>query len=104
MMKNREEKTTCKNESSKQQLGIVLNRMYAGQYLEHNLGHEVINFFRADDGNHYLYLNAKGDFASEHVGKIGYMFLVKYHAPGVVEVVGTATDWKMSTSQRTARV
>ncbi len=39
MMKNREEKTTCKNESSKQQLGIVLNRMYAGQYLEHNLGH-----------------------------------------------------------------
>ena len=91
MMKNREEKTTCKNESSKQQLGIVLNRMYAGQYLEHNLGHEVINFFRADDGNHYLYLNAKGDFASEHVGKIGYMFLVKYHAPGVVEVVGMAT-------------
>ena len=37
---------------------IVLNRLYAGRYLSTHLGHEVINMFQADNGKHYLYLNA----------------------------------------------
>lgn len=37
---------------------IVLNRIYAGRYLSTHLGHEVINMFQADNGKHYLYLNA----------------------------------------------
>ncbi len=45
------------NQSEKK--GIVLNRMYTGSYLSSNLGHEVINMFQDDQGNHYLYLNAK---------------------------------------------
>lgn len=69
---------------------IVLNRMYAGNYLSANIGHEVINLFKADNGCHYLYLNATGDFAKEHANKIGYMFLTKYHAKGVVEIIGLA--------------
>lgn len=44
--------------------GIVLNRMYTGSYLSTNLGHEVINMFQADNGRHYLYLNAKGNYSS----------------------------------------
>ena len=44
---------------------IVINRMYVGDYLNSNLGHEVINMFTADDGKHYLYLNAYGSFASQ---------------------------------------
>ena len=70
---------------------IVLNRMYAGDYLSANIGHEVINLFKADNGCHYLYLNATGDFAKEHANKIGYMFLTKYHTEGVVEIIGLAT-------------
>ena len=70
--------------------GIVLNRMYAGDYLSTNLGHEVINMFQADNGNHYIYLNATGNFARIHSGKIGYMLLVKYHAEGIFEVIGKA--------------
>ena len=46
--------------------GIVLNRMYTGSYLSSNLGHEVINMFQADQGKHYLYLNAKGNYANKH--------------------------------------
>lgn len=71
--------------------GIVLNRMYAGEYLSSNLGHEVINMYRADNDNFYLYLNSHGNFAKSHKGKIGYMLLVKYHSEGIVEVVGAAT-------------
>jgi hypothetical protein len=69
---------------------IVVNRMYVGNYLSSNLGHEVINMYTADNGNHYLYLNAYGSFAKKWQGKIGYMLLVKYHDKNCVEVLGKA--------------
>lgn len=65
--------------------------MYVGDYLSTNLGHEVINMFQADNGGHYLYLNARGNFGKDHSGQIGYMLLVKYHSEGVIEVIGMAT-------------
>ena len=79
--------------------GIVLNRMYTGSYLSSNLGHEVINMFPDDDGSHYMYLNATGDFSAEHVGKIGSMLLIKYAGQDEdgrpwVEVLGCATGLK----------
>lgn len=70
---------------------IVLNRMYAGNYLSANIGHEVINLFKADNGNHYLYLNATGDFDKKYEGRIKYMLLTKYHTEGMVEIIGLAT-------------
>ena len=70
--------------------GIVINRMYVGDYLSSNLGHEVINMYTADNEKHYLYLNAYGSFAEKWQGKIGYMLLTKYHAKNCVEVLGKA--------------
>lgn len=69
---------------------IVLNRMYVGGYLHANLGHEVINFFQADNGCNYLYLNATGDFAAKHQGCVRDMLFVKYYAKDVFEVIGLA--------------
>lgn len=74
--------------------GIVLNRMYVGDYLATNLGHEVINLFKADNDKHYIYLNATGNFAKEHSGKIGYMLFVKYCQENEMEVIGMATELK----------
>lgn len=73
---------------------IVLNRMYVGDYLDSNLGHEVINLFKADNNQHYIYLNATGNFAKEHQGEMGYMLFVKYYNKGLVEVIGMATGLK----------
>ena len=70
--------------------GLVLNRMYTGSYLSTNLGHEVINMFQADNGKHYLYLNAKGNFALEHKGQISEMLLVRYDGENKVEVLAWA--------------
>ena len=70
---------------------IVLNRMYVGDYLASNLGHEIINLFQADNGGNYIYLNSTGDFVKAHRGKVGYMLFVKYHGIGEVEVIGMAT-------------
>lgn len=69
---------------------IVLNRMYVGDYLTSNLGHEVINLYQADNGGYYLYLNATGDFVKAHQWKVGYMLFVKYFGVGEVEVIGYA--------------
>ena len=37
---------------------ILLNRMYAGNYLndDYNIGHEVINLFKDDNGRNYIYV------------------------------------------------
>jgi hypothetical protein len=75
----------------KEAKGIVLNRMFVGDYLSANLGHEVINLYQADNGRNYLYLNATGNFVEEHQGRIGYMLLVKFVKMGVLEVLGMAT-------------
>ena len=85
-----------KSKNMSEKKGIVLNRMYTGSYLSSNLGHEVINMFPDDDGNHYMYLNATGDFSADHKGKIGTMLLIKYAGQDEdgrpwVEVLGYAT-------------
>ena len=77
-------------DKKEERTGIVLNRMYVGDYLSLNLGHEVINMFATEKGEHYLYLNPYGSFGKEHYGKIGYMLLVKYHSKDVFEVLGKA--------------
>lgn len=71
--------------------GIVLNRMYVGDYLASNLGHEIINLYQADNGGNYIYLNSSGDFVKAHQDRIGYMLFVKYYGIGEVEVIGMAT-------------
>lgn len=71
---------------------IVLNRMYVGDYLATNLGHEVINMYKADDDNHYLYLNAYGSFAKKWQNKVNYMLLTKYHSKDCAEVIGKAVN------------
>ena len=70
--------------------GIVVNRMFVGDYLTHNLGHEIINLFQADNGCHYLYLNASGSFSKEH-SDIGYMLMVKSGPKDCFEIIGLAT-------------
>ena len=70
--------------------GIVLNRMYVGDYLSTNIGHEVINMFKSDKNGHYIYLNSRGNLAKEHHDKISDMLLIKYHTKDVVEVIGKA--------------
>ena len=74
--------------------GIVLNRMYVGDYLTSNLGHEVINLYQADNGGNYIYLNSTGDFVKAHQDNIGYMLFVKYYGKGEVEVIGKAEGLK----------
>lgn len=43
--------------------------MYTGKYLEtgENIGHEIINLFKSNNGKYYIYLNSQGTIASKYV-------------------------------------
>lgn len=78
---------------------IVISRMYSGEYLDANLGHEVINLFKADDGKHYIYLNHDGCYSDKHVnnGKLTFdrILFVKPIGDNAVEVVAKAEGLTM---------
>lgn len=75
-------------ESNKKE-GIIINRMYVGDFLSQNLGHEVINLIRSDNKRHYLYLNQSGSLSSEHADH-DVMLMVRYEGNNMFEIVGMA--------------
>ena len=59
---------------------ILLNIMYTGTYLEDenaNIGHEIINLFKADNGNNYIYILPYGSMSKKHNDKIKSILLLK---------------------------
>lgn len=70
---------------------IVLNKMFVGDYCLENIGHEIINMFRADNGHFYVYLNSTGDFARDKQGKVEYVLLTR-NCPisNTVQIIGKA--------------
>ena len=76
----------CENTKTE---GIIINRMYVGDYLSQNLGHEVINLIREDNERHYLYLNHSGSLSSEHADH-DVMLMVRYEGNSMFEIVGMA--------------
>ena len=71
---------------------IILNRMYAGSYLDENIGHEVINLFKDDNGSNYIYINPYGDINKKSNDSVEAVLLVKHVEKGVLEVVAKAED------------
>ena len=70
---------------------IVLNKMFVGEYCLTNIGHEIINMFRADNGRYYVYLNSTGDFARDKQGKVEYVLLTRNcPIPNTVQIIGKA--------------
>lgn len=81
-----------KNMKSATAESIVLNVMYTGTFLNENMGHEVINLFKDDQNNHYLYLNPYGNFSKEHKGKVKAMLMVMpVPKRNMFEVIAIAT-------------
>ena len=66
--------------------------MYAGSYLDENIGHEVINLFKDDNGSNYIYINHNGKIKKEANDSVQAILLVKRVEPGVLEVVAKAEN------------
>lgn len=51
----------------------VLNKIFTGSFLNYNLGHEIINFIKMDDGNRYIYVNPWGERCEESARDTEYV-------------------------------
>ncbi len=72
---------------------IAINKMYAGNYLDgDNIGHEIINLYKSDNGKNYIYLNKDGFLPKIHNSKIVAVLLVRQIKLGVYEVIAKAEN------------
>ena len=68
--------------------GIVINKMYAGEYLDDNIGHEIINLFKADDEANYIYLCKDGKYTRKNLPK--YVIQVRTQSIRTLEIISIA--------------
>lgn len=73
---------------------ILMSFMFRGNYLRENLGHEIINVFKADNEKHYIYVNPHGHINDIDYGKTETILLVRYVGNNRVKIVAKA--WGLS--------
>jgi len=70
---------------------IVLNKMFCGSYLNDNIGHEIINMYKDDNGDNYIYIQPYGTYSAQHYGRIKYVMLTRsVEGRFALEVIGLA--------------
>ncbi len=71
---------------------VIINKMYVGAYLKEsdNIGHEIINLYRADDGKNYIYLNSQGSLCFSHKKYEITVLLVRRYSKGVFKLLAKA--------------
>ena len=58
---------------------ILLNKVFAGEYLDKNIGHEAVCLFKADNGEHYIYITPYGEVGkTNELKENDYILLVSY--------------------------
>lgn len=71
---------------------ILINKMYTGSYLDdnngNNIGHEIINFFKAEDGSNYIYITPYGKY--KHGDRIQYVLFTTQKIDGKYEIIAKA--------------
>lgn len=66
---------------------ILLNKMYSGEFTENNIGHEIINFFKTDKGDNYIYILPYGGVSKEHNDKIAHILLTSPMRDGKFKIL-----------------
>ena len=71
---------------------IIINKMYVGGYLSEgdNIGHEIINLYKADNGKNYIYLNSQGTIELSRGENSITVLLVRKFASKIYKVLAKA--------------
>lgn len=68
----------------------VIARMYAGTYLNENLGGEAINLLHDDNGNNYIFVGPYGFIDSKYNDTVEGVILTRLTKAGCFEILGIA--------------
>ena len=74
----------------------IIARMYAGSYLNNNLGGEAINLLHDDHGNNYIFVPKIGFIANKYEDTVEGVILTRLDKAGCFEILGIATMGKDS--------
>lgn len=66
---------------------ILINKMCVGSYTINNIGHEIINYFKANDGNVYIYISPYGSMSKEYDNKIETILLTSALSNHKIEII-----------------
>ena len=79
-------------------IAIILNHMFTGNYLDKNIGHEIINLFADDYGRNFIYLCKDGKFNRNDID-IENSVVIQVSRPkdktGTLEVISVAKGLKL---------
>ena len=79
-------------------IAIILNHMFTGNYLDKNIGHEIINLFADDYGRNFIYLCKDGKFNRNDID-IENSVVIQVRRPkdktGTLEVISVAKGLKL---------
>lgn len=75
---------------------ILLNRMYAGEFLNNNIGFEAINLVKADDDTSYIYVTPYGTMAEDKYEKVKVILFVKPYSKGSYQIIAKAVGLQLS--------
>ena len=71
---------------------ILINKMYTGSYLNdnngNNIGHEIINFFKDEGDNNYIYITPYGKY--EYGNRVKYVLFTTLKIGGKYEIIAKA--------------
>lgn len=70
---------------------ILLSNMFAGEYTNNNLAHEIINLYKDDEGKNYIYVQPSGKGVQEGTSTILFVRRIR---PGIIEIQAMATGLK----------
>ena len=68
---------------------ILLNKMYTGSFTTtaYDIGHEIINFFKTDKGENYVYVLPYGGMGVEHNDQISHILFTGAQKDGKFEIL-----------------
>lgn len=83
---------------------ILINQLFAGAYLQEgtNIGHEVINLFRDDNDDNYLFITPSGHVGGHEVDKV--LFVQNIKGRETMEVVMKAEGLSETTEDEVRKI
>lgn len=70
---------------------VLINVMYTGDYTTENIGHEIINLYKTDKGENYIYISPWGKVADNKRDKIKEVIFARGAGKGKLEIIGKAS-------------
>lgn len=78
---------------------ILINIMYTGDYTNENIGHEIINLYKTDNGENYIYISPYGKMHKDRYDKVETVLLARPAGKNRLEIIAKAKGLEQLNSE-----